>query len=613
MSEIGLNVNEIVGHAATDLIENFFTSVGTATKDQIARYKIRFGRGFSRYLTEAMERYSKYKTLINRYDPIDLKENYVPAYISEGGEIFRDEDFFNKIVSQKRLIVEGTAGLGKTLFVRYMFRHAILYEKNFIPILFELRNLHLDDSETLISNLVKQVSTYVSGFNEEHFRFGMQAGKFIVLLDGIDEISLDNRTRYAAEILDLAYRYTEAPILLSTRPDDFYAPWEIFRVAKLLPMTRDQTTLMLAKLQFEPDIKTKFISNITQKYFAQHSEFLSVPLLATLMLLTYSEFSAVPSRIHVFYEQAFQTLFHKHDFIKGAFSRKIESGLDVEQFRRVLAAFCFISYLEERFTFLQYQVIENIKAAVRLCGFECDSEAFLKDLLVTVCVLQRDGNYITFVHRSFQEYFTALFVTSIPPADVFEVIEELMHRGRTDGVVRMALQLNEGAIEQGWLLPKLKALDDVFQKGDLSDLELVSLALGSPRFQQGLVFANKSKFDWNTLTFVHGEYCGSKHVINNDDKYYDDTGEILKYIDTQRHFAERGVQYNRAALAAHKRELAGERFSLSTLPVELANRLRCVREAAAALRDLVQVREELAEKQAERSRGLQKLLSKYKQ
>ncbi len=610
MPGIESRVIEIVSHAAVNLIDEFFASTGTATEEQIAQYKLRLCKGFFRYISEAAARYSKYKTLLNRYDAIELADNYVPAYLSDGENTVPAGEFFRKIVDHKRVIVEGTAGVGKTLFIRHMFQHAILCEKSYIPILFELRNLHLDGDRSLIANLARQVSPYVPGFSEDHLRFGLRTGRFMIFLDGIDEISLDNRVRYAGEILDLAYRYTEAPILLSTRPDDFYGPWETFRVAKLLPMTRSQTTQMLSKLQFETDIRSKFISNITEEYFAEHAEFLSVPLLATLMLLTYSEFSAVPSRIHVFYEQAFQTLFLKHDFIKGAFSRRIESGLDVEQFRRVLTAFCFISYLEERYSFLQYEALENIKDALKITGFECDSETFLKDLLVTVCLLQRDGNYITFVHRSFQEYFTARFVTTISPGEVFDVMEELMLRGRTDAVVRMALELNEGLIEEKWLLPKLKALDTVLDKGELSDIELVTLVLGSASFQQGLLFPNKGKLDWNTFLFVCKEY--STIEMRSGDKYHDDGGAILGYIDAQRHLSERGADHNKAVLRAHQRQLAGEPLSLRLLPVELINRLRCVCEAASALRGIVHIRERVSERQAERSRGLHKLLSKYK-
>src|SRR3954468_4406969 len=94
VSDLEINVNEIAGHAAADLVESFFSSVGNATKDQIAKYKVKFGRGFSRYLTETVARYSKFKTLINRHEAIDFAQNYVPVRIQCGDDVFRGEDFF---------------------------------------------------------------------------------------------------------------------------------------------------------------------------------------------------------------------------------------------------------------------------------------------------------------------------------------------------------------------------------------------------------------------------------------------------------------------------------------------------------------------------------------
>ena len=71
-------------------------------------------------------------------------------------------------------------------------------------------------------------------------------------------------------------------------------------------------------------VREQFIAALTPEYFSRLSEFLSIPLLATLMLMTYSDFAHVPQKMYIFYEQAFQTLFYKHDAIKGAFSRTIE-------------------------------------------------------------------------------------------------------------------------------------------------------------------------------------------------------------------------------------------------------------------------------------------------
>jgi hypothetical protein len=609
VAEVEVNVNEIVGHAAADLIDSFFSSVGSATKDQIAKYKVRFGRGFSRYLTETLVRYSKFKTLINRHEAIDLDEYYIPSRIKDGDAVFRSDDFFVEFEKKKRFIVEGTAGLGKTLFVRHMLRHTILYEKKYIPILFELRHLHLDNTRSLTANLVKQVADYIPGFNEDHFRFGMESGKFIIYLDGIDEISLEDRTRYASEILDMAYRFTETPILLSTRPDDFYVPWEVFRVAKLLPMTREQTVLMLSKLQYDAEVKQSFIQSITPEYFREHSEFLSIPLLATLMMLTYSEFATVPNQMHVFYEQAYQTLFHKHDFIKGAYSRTIESGLDVEQFRQALAAFCFISYLQERFSFLQFQVIEDINAALALARIDVDKDDFLKDLLVTVCLLQRDGNYITFIHRSFQEYFAALFISKSPPSEIFEVMEALISRGTVDSVIGMIVQLNDGVVEKEWVLPKLRKLDG-FIEGNNSDIALINSALGKPQFHRGLTFTNLGKIDRHSFRIILAEYSRTDRPVADD--YADDARLITSYLDEQQSLAEKQQPYNRAALGARKRELQGSDFNLAVLPADLISELRCVRETAADVRELGVIKEALEDKQNKRSHSIRSLLSKYK-
>ncbi|TCR70722.1 hypothetical protein [Rhizobium sp. BK376] len=60
MAEFDVNINEIVGHAAADLIESFFTSLGDKTAEQIKRFKIKFGKGFSRYLAESFNRYSNH-------------------------------------------------------------------------------------------------------------------------------------------------------------------------------------------------------------------------------------------------------------------------------------------------------------------------------------------------------------------------------------------------------------------------------------------------------------------------------------------------------------------------------------------------------------------------
>ncbi|WP_409188475.1 NACHT domain-containing protein [Bradyrhizobium sp. RDM4] len=603
MPDFEIDVNKLATHAATELIDSFFSLVKGETKDQIGKYKVRFGRGFSRYLTETARRYGQYKTLLNRYDSVSLSTSYVPARARLGEDTLRVEDFLRDFLENKqRLILEGTAGLGKTLFLRYSLSFITQNEPKFIPILFELRHLH--GAETLTANLAKLVAMYVHGFTEEHLKFGLERGAFVVLLDGLDELSLSERTRYASEILELCYRYRETPILISSRPDDVYAPWEIFRVARLLPMTREQTVLMLEKLSFDAVIKEKFLSALTPEFFDAHREFLSVPLLSTLMMMTYREFASIPSKLYVFYDQAFQTLFNKHDFIKGAFTRKIESGLDIDRFRKVLSAFCFISYLQEELSFLQHRAIEIIRSALEMTEVECDPEQFLNDLLVTVCILQRDGLYVTFVHRSFQEYFTALFASQRSRSlDMFDFAERLVARGRTDNVLAHALQLNEEAIEQEWILPKIVSIEAKVKKPRVKDIDLAEEVYGPIRYGDGIEFDQKM---FRSIRQILNLY--SKEPLPEVlPKFIEDVVMISNYADEQAELAREEKPHNKLIVRSIKRGLL-----FSALPAALRNELTTVKELARSIREIANLRRELEARQSSRKMALGKLLERLR-
>ena len=41
-----------------------------------------------------------------------------------------------------------------------------------------------------------------------------------------------------------------------------------------------------------------------------------------MMLMTFDEFAEIPSKMHIFYDQAFSVLYNKHDAMKTSFRRK---------------------------------------------------------------------------------------------------------------------------------------------------------------------------------------------------------------------------------------------------------------------------------------------------
>jgi hypothetical protein len=135
-------------------------------------------------------------------------------------------------------------------------------------------------------------------------------------------------------------------------------------------------------------------------------------LLLTIILLTFEQYAEVPSKMHVFYREAFEVLAKRRDASKGAYKRALRTGLPVDTFADYFAELCFRSYNDEKFEmttaeFAGYYNILNARAVVN--DKKTTAGDFLEDLCSNLCLMYFEGNSYHFTHRSFQEYFCALF------------------------------------------------------------------------------------------------------------------------------------------------------------------------------------------------------------
>jgi len=121
------------------------------------------------------------------------------------------------------------------------------------------------------------------------------------------------------------------------------------------PLDINQVTALIGKLKYDDKIKRKFVQRIKADLYSKHQSFLSSPLLATMMLLTFDQFADIPEKIHLFYEQAFDTLFAKHDATKEAYKRQSQTKLPIDVFKKALAYFWLKTSACKIFTFLANQ------------------------------------------------------------------------------------------------------------------------------------------------------------------------------------------------------------------------------------------------------------------
>jgi hypothetical protein len=220
-------------------------------------------------------------------------------------------------------------------------------------------------------------------------------------------------------------------------------------------MSKSQVVELINKLDYEKGVRRRFVNTIKGGLYDSHESFLSTPLLAILMLLTYEQNANIPDKIYLFYGKAFETLFHKHDALKEQYDRARKSGIAIDDFERIFSVFCLKTYVLEKTEFSRGEIISSIKDAIKFQGLNIKPEDFLFDIEEAVCLIQREGGSYFFVHRSFQEYFTAVFLANCAPA----VRDEFMERVSTrywDNVLPMLFDMAADQIEPTWVSDKVE-------------------------------------------------------------------------------------------------------------------------------------------------------------
>jgi len=442
------------------LVIEILTELG---KDQIGKLQVNLDICFKGYLQRYLKKYSKTKTLLYRDQPVDIKSFYVRTNLEINGDIISDIKVFDSIKEKERLVISGTAGCGKSTFCKSLFVDMIEQQAGLIPILIELRHLNKESEESLTDFIFSTLSDLEKSLTKDQVMYALKLGKVCLLLDGFDEIDNELKEIYEREIIKLSTTFGKLKIVVFSRPDNRFSSWEEFYIANVQPLDKEKAKGLIAKLEYDRVAKTKFLNDLDNNLYEKHTSFASNPLLLTMMLLTYEQIAEIPNKIHLFYEQAFLTLFNKHDSLKSIYKRKSHTKLALDDFKKLLSAFSMVSYKDSRFYFTETELLEAIENASKLSSVKVNTYDFMCDLIESVCIIQKDGLGYTFTHRSFQEYFTANFIKNVVLENKFELIDRVasLQSGRDD-VIPMLYEMNKELVEKEWLIIKLKFLIDKY-------------------------------------------------------------------------------------------------------------------------------------------------------
>lgn len=418
---------------------------------------------FSEYLSTTYERASNVQLICSRSIVSSLDDIYIPTtFIKHDNynEQISDNDLISDIRDGQRVVIRGNGGSGKTLFMKRLWLDVFTEPEGKIPVMIELRKFN-QFSDINISTLIRNTISTTKSISEDLFKELASDGTFFFVFDGFDEVAVERRDEVEAQILEFERLYKNCNIVVSSRPNESFVGWQVFHTYDVMPFTREQTLALIDKVPLDEGLLKRFKQLLSKDFFKKYKEFLSSPLLALMMLVTFKrkgDISDISDNIIEFYDNAFHALYSEHDAIKEQYKRP--HCLKINDFRLVFSTFCLFSYYKEKFEFREAEIHEFIRKSIEHVNLtkdpndkiDCSVEDVMHEVLDSVNLMRKDGLLYLFIHRSFQEYFAAYWIISVDSKRTQKILEDVCLRPQ-DNVLKLCYQMNKSKIDENYVLP----------------------------------------------------------------------------------------------------------------------------------------------------------------
>jgi len=452
---MALSLEKIAAEVSTTLIKDFCTKALASVSDPISKNMSKITTDFNQHLTKNYVRNKYVRILCNKAEPIPLDSIYVSGEFSCGQKTVDDLGLMQIVRDNQKVIIKGDGGLGKTFFVKKLWSALFDESGGRIPVFIPLRELN-EHSDLSLQDFVRLTILPAARHSTSTFEYFCKRGDFVFLFDGFDEVVESKRDKLKSQLIQLTRNFNNCGYLISTRETGAFNAWEDFNEFSVHRSSREQIVNMLKKVPYSGN-KQKFIKKITKAYFEENESFLSNPLLAIMMMITFNDNPQSSGKKSIFYENAFQTLYSLHDGLKEAYER--ERSLDKDTFRKVFSHFCLFTYYNEEISFSENDFRRYIKKTLNYLNIEADTDEVIKEFCESTNLMQIEGLDFSFIHRSFQEYFAASCATKELTRNVSDFLNEF-HNRLYDDTFDLAYEIHPKLVEKEFFIPKLEYLKE---------------------------------------------------------------------------------------------------------------------------------------------------------
>lgn len=458
--------NNLIAGCVKAILEKYadpvIDKVSSFCKDEWEKFKVDFDISFRDYLENSVEKYGKIKTILYRTEPKYIYDFLVYPDLKKGRDDIDGSSVDNIVSISNFVIIQGAGGIGKSTFLKHLFLNEISYH-DLIPVFVELKELNsFNEDYDIIDFIFQRLSDLGSSIKREYMEYALRSGCFLFLFDGYDEIFSNKKDEFFRKFDRFCDKYSDNYFVISSRPYSEFVEFQRFTVLEIQKLRKEQALELIHKIKYDKEIKQRFIQALDKSLYDKHTSFASNPLLLSIMLLTYDNYAEIPEKLHLFYANAFETLYYKHDATKAGYHREMKCPLTYDAFKKVFAQFCFYTYYQGKIELTQDDICNALRKNISgVPPFE--PMDFLYDLVNSLCVLYKDGLTYKFTHRSFQEYFTAVFMKEASDKNMMKLGVSLVKndyfRVSNDSVFPMLRDMAECRFERNILLPLIDEIE----------------------------------------------------------------------------------------------------------------------------------------------------------
>lgn len=406
-----------------------------------------------RYIRQYYKDYGQLKVLGMRH-PMKLEDIYTTVKVLPQSLIsnFSDLDGISKVFKDKNalniddkqdglivaneyqyLTVLGAPGSGKSTFLRKIGLEFIKgkLEHNLIPVLIELKRFTDIDNIDLLAVIIDLFKQCEFPDAEKLVKEGLKQGKFIILLDGLDEVPqktvnlvIDETKKFIINPINShnqeenkSHERNKNHFIISCRTAAYKQKFNQFNDVIIAEFDEMQIKQFINNwFSSETDKRAETAQKCWDKLQENKGvqELAKTPLLLTFICLVYDQSQTLPKNISELYQKALEILLEKWSAEKRLERDPIYQNFTTQLEIMLLSEIAYEGFVIDKLFFETEELVTKIKQFLARnlnAPQDLDGEAVLNAIAIQQGILvERLDNIYSFSHLTLQEYLTAKYL-----------------------------------------------------------------------------------------------------------------------------------------------------------------------------------------------------------